>query len=93
MAYNKNNRNNNDDRDDKSDFRKRSLSQEEGMCFALTKQEKAAIIKCKHAWQVCFRKGKILPRRITSCCAAHQRVLTTAVKRARHIAIMPYTVD
>ena len=38
-------------------------------------------------------RGKILPRRITGTCAKHQRALTTAVKRARHVALMPYTVD
>jgi len=38
-------------------------------------------------------RGKILPRRITGTCAAHQRALTTAVKRARHIALLPYSVD
>lgn len=35
--------------------------------------------------------GKILPRRMTGTCAIHQRALTTAIKRARHVAIMPYT--
>ena len=38
-------------------------------------------------------RGKILPRRITGNCARHQRTLTTAVKRARHVALMPYTQD
>ena len=38
-------------------------------------------------------RGKILPRRITGNCAKHQRALTVAVKRARHIALMPYTTD
>jgi small subunit ribosomal protein S18 len=38
-------------------------------------------------------RGKILPRRITGNCAKHQRALTVAIKRARHIALMPYTVD
>lgn len=36
-------------------------------------------------------KGKILPRRATGACAKHQRDITLAVKRARHIAILPYT--
>lgn len=36
--------------------------------------------------------GKILPRRITGNCAKHQRELTSAVKRARHLAIMPYEI-
>ena len=38
-------------------------------------------------------RGKILPRRITGTCAKHQRALTVAVKRARHVAIMPYVQD
>ena len=38
-------------------------------------------------------RGKILPRRITGNCARHQRALTTAVKRARHVALMPYSCE
>lgn len=38
-------------------------------------------------------RGKILPRRITGNCAKHQRALTIAIKRARHIALMPYVQD
>ena len=38
-------------------------------------------------------RGKILPRRITGNCAKHQRALTVAVKRARRVALMPYTLD
>lgn len=38
-------------------------------------------------------RGKILPRRITGNCAKHQRALTVAIKRARHISLMPYVQD
>lgn len=38
-------------------------------------------------------RGKILPRRITGNCAKHQRALTAAIKKARHIALMPYTAE
>ena len=38
-------------------------------------------------------RGKILPRRTTCICAAHQRQLTVAIKRARHIALLPYVAD
>ncbi len=38
-------------------------------------------------------RGKILPRRITGNCAKHQRVLTVAVKRARHVALLPYVAE
>ena len=37
--------------------------------------------------------AKILPRRTTGTCAAHQRDLTTAIKRARQIALLPYVAD
>ena len=38
-------------------------------------------------------RGKILPRRMTGTCAKHQRQLSTAIKRARTIALMPYVSD
>lgn len=37
--------------------------------------------------------GKILPRRITGNCAKHQREITVAIKRARHLALMPYVAE
>ena len=38
-------------------------------------------------------RGKILPKRITGTCALHQREVTTAIKRARIVALLPYTAD
>ena len=38
-------------------------------------------------------RGKILPRRVTGTCARHQREITVAIKRARHLALLPYTAD
>ena len=38
-------------------------------------------------------RSKILPRRVTGTCAKHQRLLTIAIKRARHVALMPYTCE
>lgn len=38
-------------------------------------------------------RGKILPRRISGACAKHQRQLTTAIKRARVVALLPYISD
>ncbi len=35
-------------------------------------------------------KGKILPRRVTGCCAEHQRVVAREVKRARFMALIPF---
>ena len=38
-------------------------------------------------------RGKIEPRRKTGTCARHQRMLTTALKRARHLALLPFTAE
>ncbi len=38
-------------------------------------------------------RGKILPRRISGACAKHQRQLTIAIKRARNVALMPFTAE
>jgi small subunit ribosomal protein S18 len=38
-------------------------------------------------------RGKILPRRISGTCAMHQRKLQTAIKRARQLALVPYTTE
>ncbi|MGG7179212.1 30S ribosomal protein S18 [Clostridium paraputrificum] len=38
-------------------------------------------------------RGKILPRRISGTCAKHQRELTTAVKKSRNIALLPFTTE
>ena len=38
-------------------------------------------------------RGKILPKRITGTSAMHQREVTTAIKRARIVALLPYTAD
>ncbi|OEF99670.1 30S ribosomal protein S18 [Vulcanibacillus modesticaldus] len=38
-------------------------------------------------------RGKILPRRVTGTSAKYQRQLTIAIKRARHMALLPYTTE
>lgn len=38
-------------------------------------------------------RGKIMPRRMTGTCAKHQRELATAIKRARVMALLPYSAD
>ena len=58
--------------------------------------EKATEIDYKDAAKLrryVSERGKILPRRMTGTCAKHQRCLTEAIKRARHIALVPYTTD
>ena len=58
--------------------------------------EKVKCIDYKYAGKLkkfTSERGKILPRRITGTCAMHQRQLTTAIKRARVVALLPYTAD
>jgi small subunit ribosomal protein S18 len=38
-------------------------------------------------------RGKIMPRRVTGNCAKHQRQLTEAIKRARYMALLPFSVE
>ncbi|MCL1881509.1 MAG: 30S ribosomal protein S18 [Oscillospiraceae bacterium] len=50
------------------------------------------VVKLKNGKHLTER-FKILPRRVTGCCSFHQRALTTAIKRARHLALIPYTSE
>ena len=43
--------------------------------------------------QYVVERAKILPRRISGTCAKHQRIIQQAIKRARRIALLPYTAD
>lgn len=86
----RNNRNNNMDDDFNPKFRKARKK----VCALCS--DKALELDYKNAEQLkkfINDKGKILPRRATGACAKHQREITLAVKRARHIAILPYTQD
>ena len=47
----------------------------------------------KYSRKVLSERAKIIPRRVTGTCARHQRQLTVAVKRARHLALLPYISD
>jgi small subunit ribosomal protein S18 len=58
--------------------------------------EKDAVIDYKDTAKLrrfISERAKILPRRVTGTCAAHQRELTIAIKRARQIALLPYTAE
>ncbi len=83
-------RNNNQDDDFNPKFRKAKRK----VCSLCS--DKNFVLDYKNAEQLkkfINEKGKILPRRATGACAKHQRLITLTVKRARHIAIIPYTQD
>lgn len=94
MADNKknkrNNRNNNQDENYNPKFRKMRKK----VCPLCA--DKNLVLDYKNAEQLkkfVNDKGKILPRRATGACAKHQRDITLAVKRARQIAVLPYTAE
>jgi small subunit ribosomal protein S18 len=51
------------------------------------------MIQGKYRNKLISERGKIVPRRTTGTCAKHQRMVTEAVKRARHIALMPFVAE
>lgn len=58
--------------------------------------EKNAVIDYKEPAKIrkfVSERSKILPRRVTGTCAPHQRELTEAIKRARHIALIAFVTD
>ena len=84
----RNNRNNNTYDDD---FNPKFRKQRKKVCTLC--HDKNFVLDYKNPEQLrkfINDKGKILPRRTTGACAKHQRDITLAVKRARHIAILPY---
>ena len=64
----------------------RTVFQETAQAFAHLHEMEAEIDRMTE-------RAKILPRRVTGTCAYHQRELTTAIKRARHVALLPYVAD
>lgn len=91
MADKKNKRNN---RNNDDDFNPKFRKARKKVCTLCS--DKNFELDYKNAEQLkkfINEKGKILPRRATGACAKHQREITLAVKRARHIAILPYAED
>lgn len=85
----RNNRNNSDE-----DFNPRFKKMRKKVCPLCA--DKNLVLDYKNADQLkkfINDKGKILPRRATGACAKHQRCITLAVKRARQIAVLPYTAE
>lgn len=89
MANNKKDKYSNDKSDSKSAFRQRRVKKK--VCpFCM---DDSLVIDYKDIAKIkkfISERGKISPRRISGCCAKHQRQITLAIKRARHIAMLPY---
>ena len=92
MADRRQNRRNNGNKDE--DYNPKFRKMRKKVCPLCANKE--LVLHYKNADQLkkfINDKGKILPRRATGACAKHQRDITIAVKRARQIAILPYTQE
>ena len=91
MAYNKPQGDN--DRADSPMRRRGGIRRRKKVCVFCGKEKTIDYKDAATLKKYVSERGKILPRRITGTCAKHQRALTAAIKRARHVAIMPYVQD
>lgn len=87
MAYNRGER-------PDSPMKRRAAAEEKKVCVFCGKENNEIDYKdVAKLRKYVSERGKILPRRITGNCAKHQRALTVAIKRARHMSMMPYIQD
>ena len=85
MAYNKS--------ADGSSMKRRPMHRRKKVCVFCGKDNVIDYKDTNKLKRYISERGKILPRRITGNCAKHQRALTVAIKRARHLALMPYVCE
>lgn len=82
------------DRGDRGDRGPRGARRRRKVCaFCVDKVESIDYKDSAKLKRYMSDRGKILPRRMTGTCAKHQRQLTEAIKRARHIALLPFTAE
>ena len=86
MAYNKDEKSN-------SPMKRRGGRRRKKVCVFCGKDNVIDYKDVNKLKRYISERGKILPRRITGNCAHHQRAITVAIKRARHVALMPYVQD
>ena len=72
-------------------FKKRTPRKRRKVCIFCGKDNVCDYKNVAQLKKFVSERGKILPRRFTGNCAKHQREITLAVKRARHLALMPYS--
>ena len=76
-----------------SSMKRRPMSRRKKVCVFCGKDNVIDYKDINKLKRYISERGKILPRRITGNCAKHQRALTVAIKRARHLAMMPYVCE
>ena len=73
--------------------KKKNVKREEFVNYCASKDARIDYKNTQRLQKYITERGKILPRRISGTCAKHQRELTVAIKRARNLALLPYTLD
>lgn len=82
------------DRPERSDCRPGGRKGRKKVCaFCVDKVESIDYKDVAKLRRFISERAKILPRRVTGTCARHQRELTVAIKRARHLALLPFSSD
>ena len=79
-------------RDDRAGGYRRRTGRRKGCRFCADKDSRIDYKDARGLGNYLTERGKIIPSRITGTCSRHQRQLTTAIKRARTVALLPYTV-
>lgn len=75
-------------------FQKKNFKRKKRVCvFCVGKQNTVDYKDVNKLRKFVSERGKILPRRISGNCAKHQRAVTVAIKKSRHVSLMPYAVD
>ena len=83
-----------EDRGDRSMRRPRGRKPRRKVCaFCVDKVQRIDYKDVGRLRRFTSERGKILPRRMTGTCAKHQRQLTEAIKRARYMALLPFSVE
>jgi small subunit ribosomal protein S18 len=77
--------------EDKPTGRRRFMVRRKVCRFCADKNLKIDYKDIKTLTQFVNERGKVTPSRITGTCAGHQRILTVAIKRARNLALLPFT--
>ena len=86
-------RDNNRDNRDRGGFKGMKRGRKKVCMFCIDRAETIDYKDIAKLRKCLSERSKILPRRVTGTCAYHQRELTIAIKRARHIALIPYISD
>jgi small subunit ribosomal protein S18 len=81
------------DRDSRRGGMKNRRAKRKVCSFCMDKAESINYKDINKLRKYVTEKGKILPRRVSGNCAKHQRMLTVSIKRARNIALLPFTTD